>query len=154
MKDGEHFKAILQFIDRFYYSDEGQDFAKWGVEGETYTKANGVRKLLDDINYNGLNPTGTKDLRIEYGFSGGVFAYGGTTELLHSMFTEEEIRFQEDIKKTKTVLPPDPPIPYSVEERKRATLLSTPLKDYTDQNTFKFILGKRSLSEFDNLWRS
>ncbi|MGG1878534.1 extracellular solute-binding protein [Paenibacillus cisolokensis] len=149
VKDSEHFKAILQFIDWLYYSDEGQEFAKWGVEGETYTKENGVRKLLDDINYNGLNPRGTKDLRIEYGFSGGVFAYGGTTELLHSMFTEEEIRFQEDMKKTKTVLPPDPPIPYSVEERERATLLSTPLKDYTDQNTLKFILGERSLSEFD-----
>lgn len=149
VKDNDNFKAILQFIDWLYYSDGGQEFAKWGIEGETYTKDNGVRKLLDDINYNGLNPKGSKDLRIEYGFSGGVFAYGGTTELLHSMFTVEEIRFQEDMKRTKTVLTPEPPIPYSVEERERATLLGTPLKDYSDQNTLKFILGERSLSEFD-----
>lgn len=148
-KESENFEAILQFIDWLYYSDEGQEFAKWGVEGETYTKENGVRKLVEDINFNGLNPKGTKDLRIDYGFSGGVFAYGGTTDLLHSMFSEEELKFQNDMKEVKEVLPAEPPIPYSIEERERVTLLSTPLKDYTDQNTLKFILGDRDLSEFD-----
>ncbi|WP_145020335.1 extracellular solute-binding protein [Paenibacillus sp. Y412MC10] len=148
-KENPNFKAILQFIDWLYYSDEGEEFAKWGVEGGTYTKENGVRKLVDDINYNGLNPKGTKDLRIDYGFSGGVFAYGGTTELLQSMFSDEEKKFQEDMKKTKTVVPAEPPIPYSVEDREQATLLSTPLKDYSDQNTLKFILGERPLSQFD-----
>ncbi|MCM3127882.1 extracellular solute-binding protein [Paenibacillus provencensis] len=148
-KESENFEAIIQFIDWLYYSDEGQEFAKWGVEGETFTKENGVRKLVDDINYNGLNPDGTKDLRIDYGFSGGVFAYGGTTDLLHSMFSEEELKFQNDMKEVKDVVPTEPPIPYSVEERERVTLLSTPLKDYTDQNTFKFILGERDLAEFD-----
>ncbi|MBB3126595.1 putative aldouronate transport system substrate-binding protein [Paenibacillus rhizosphaerae] len=148
-KESPNFKAILQFIDWLYYSDEGEEFTKWGVEGVTYTKENGVRKLVDDINYNGLNPKGTKDLRIDYGFSGGVFAYGGTTELLQSMFSDEEKKFQEDMKKTKTVVPAEPPIPYSVEDREQATLLSTPLKDYSDQNTLKFILGERPLSQFD-----
>ncbi|MEK5058365.1 extracellular solute-binding protein [Paenibacillus shunpengii] len=147
--ESENFKAIMQFIDWLYYSDEGQEFAKWGIEGETFTKENGVRKLVDDINYNGLNPEGTQDLRIDHGFSGGVFAYGGATELLHSMFSEEELKFQNDMKEVKEVIPAEPPIPYSVEERERVTLLSTPLKDYTDQNTFKFILGERDLSEFD-----
>lgn len=105
--------------------------------------------MMDDINYNGLNPKGTKDLRIEHGFSGGVFAYGGTTELLQSMFSEEEQQFQKSMSETKTVVKPEPPIPYSVEERERVTLLSTPLKDYTDQNTLKFILGDRDLAEYD-----
>lgn len=148
-KESENFEAILQFIDWLYYSDEGLEFSKWGVEGTTYTKTDGVRKLADDVNYNGLNPAGTKDLRIDYGFSGGVFAYGGTTDLLHSMMAEEEIKFQEDMKKTKTVLKPEPPIPYSVEDKERVTLLSTPLKDFTDQNTLQFIIGDRDLSEFD-----
>jgi putative aldouronate transport system substrate-binding protein len=101
------------------------------------------------VNYNGLNPAGTKDLRVDYGFSGGVFAYGGTTELLHSMMSEEEVKFQEDMAKTKTTIPQDPPIPYSVQDREKVSLLSTPLKDYTDQNTLKFIMGDRDLKEFD-----
>ncbi|WP_338539900.1 extracellular solute-binding protein [Paenibacillus tundrae] len=149
IKDNDYFQATLQFIDWLYYSDEGQEFAKWGVEGETYTKQDGVRKLADDVNYNGLNPKGTKDLRIDYGFSGGVFAYGGTTDLLHSMFSEEELKFQQAMKDTKEVIPAEPPIPYSDIDREQVTLLSTPLKDYTDQNTLKFILGDRDISEFD-----
>ncbi|WMM33138.1 ABC transporter substrate-binding protein [Shouchella clausii] len=148
-KESENFEALLQFIDWLYYSDEGQEFTKWGVEGTTYTKADGVRNLVDDVNYNGLNPDGTTDLRVDYGFSGGVFAYGGTTELLHSMFTEEEIKFQEDMANIKTAIPLEPLIPYTAEDREQATLLSTPLKDYTDQNTLKFILGERDLNEFD-----
>ena len=148
-KKSENFKAIMQFIDWLYYSDQGQEFAKWGVEGVTFTKENGVRKLTDEYNYNGLNPKGTKDLRIEHGFSGGVFAYGGTTDLLQSMFSEEELEFQKAMKEVKTVIPAEPPIPYSVEEREQVTLISTPLKDYTDQNTLKFILGERNLSEYD-----
>ncbi|WP_255250577.1 hypothetical protein [Paenibacillus lautus] len=74
---------------------------------------------------------------------------GGTTELLQSMFSEEEQQFQKSMSETKTVVKPEPPIPYSVEERERVTLLSTPLKDYTDQNTLKFILGDRDLAEYD-----
>ncbi|MBO1512676.1 ABC transporter substrate-binding protein [Metabacillus bambusae] len=148
-KESENFDAILQFIDWLYYSDEGQEFAKWGVEGTTFTKTDGVRKLVDDVNYNGLNPAGTKDLRTEFGFSGGVFAYGGTTDLLHSMMSEEEIKFQEDMAKVKTAIPAEPPIPYSMEDREKVTLLNTPLKDYSVQNTLKFIIGERDLSEFD-----
>ncbi|MEK4527282.1 sugar ABC transporter substrate-binding protein [Paenibacillus sp. BGI2013] len=149
IQKSENFKAIMQFVDWLYYSDEGQEFAKWGVEGETFTKEEGKRKLVEDVNYNGLNPKGTKDLRIDFGFSGGVFAYGGTTDLLQSMFSEEELKFQQDMKDTKEVIPAEPPIPYSSEDRERVTLLSTPLKDYSDQNTLKFILGERDLSEFD-----
>lgn len=149
IQKSENFKAIMQFVDWLYYSDEGQEFAKWGVEGETFTKEGGTRKLVEDVNYNGLNPKGTKDLRIDFGFSGGVFAYGGTTDLLQSMFSEEELKFQQDMKDTKEVIPAEPPIPYSSEDRERVTLLSTPLKDYSDQNTLKFILGERDLSEFD-----
>ncbi|WP_078381661.1 ABC transporter substrate-binding protein [Sutcliffiella halmapala] len=148
-KQSENFEALLQFVDWLYYSDEAQEFVKWGVEGTTFTKENGERKLTADWNYNGLNPAGSKDLRIENGFSGGVFTYGGNTELLHSMMLEEEIKFQENMKNVKTVVPAEPAIPYTIEDRERVTLLSTPLKDYSDQNTLKFILGTRDLSEFD-----
>lgn len=149
VKESEHFDAILQFIDWLYYSDEGQEFTKWGVEGTTFTKTDGVRTLADDVNYTGLNPEGTKDLRIDYGFSGGVFAYGGTRELLQSMMSEEEIKFQEDMAATHTTIPIEPAIPYSIEDKEQVTLLSTPLKDFSVQNTLKFIIGDRDLSEYD-----
>jgi len=145
----ENFVALLQFIDWLYYSDEGQEFAKWGIEGETFTKAaDGTRTLATDVTFNGLNPAGTQDLRNVYGFSGGNFAYGGTTDLLRSTMLPEEVEWQiamESREQAKV----EPAIPYSEIEREQVTLLSTPLKDYVDQNTLRFILGQRDLSEYD-----
>jgi len=148
VKDKDSFVALIQFIDWLFYSDAGQEFSKWGVEGTTYTKDGGKRVLAKDINFQGLNPAGTKDLRMEYGFSGGNFAYGGTTDLLQSTFNEEELAFQEAMKskKPKAVAPP---VPFNDVDREQATLVLTPLKDHVKQNTLKFITGQRSLSEFD-----
>ncbi|MDC3416903.1 extracellular solute-binding protein [Aquibacillus salsiterrae] len=150
-KDDPNFEAMMQFIDWLWYSPEGKEFAKWGVEGVTYTKdENGKRQLADDVNYVGLNPDGTKALNVDYGFSGGVFSYGGSTELLQSMMSEEELEFQKGMMETKETLLPDPPIKFNAMELEQSTLLSTPLVDYVKQNTLKFILGQRDLSEWDD----
>jgi putative aldouronate transport system substrate-binding protein len=145
----KNFVAMMQFVDWLYYSDAGEEFAKWGVQGTTYNKdANGVPKLAADVNYNGLNPAGTKDLRTDFGFSNGVFAYGGTTDLLQSMMSPEEIEFQKAMK-SKTPVPVLPAAPLGDAQREQATLLATPLQDYVDQATLQFILGQRDLSTFD-----
>jgi putative aldouronate transport system substrate-binding protein len=149
-KEDPNFEAMLQFVDWLWYSPEAKEFTKWGVEGVTYTKdSSGKRTLTSDVNYVGLNPAGTKMLNAEYGFSGGVFSYGGPTELVHSMFNEEELAFQKTMAETKKPLKAEPPYPLSSIDREQATLLSTPLKDHTDQDTLQFILGTRPLSEWD-----
>jgi len=150
-KDDPHFEEILQFVDWLWYSDEGQEFTKWGVEDVTYTKNDdGERELTEDIDYVGMNPDGTKALNADFGFSGGVFAYGGPTELLHSMFSEEEIEFQEDMAETKELILPDPPLQYDELELEQSSLLSTPLKDFVSTATYEFILGNRDLDEWDD----
>ncbi|WP_251549789.1 extracellular solute-binding protein [Neobacillus muris] len=147
-KDDPNFIALLQFVDWLWYSDEGEELAKWGVEGTTYKKENGKYTLMPDVNYLGLNPAGTKDLRVDYGFGTGTFAYGGTTELLQSTMSEEEIKFQNEMAKKKA-LPVAPPYPMEAMDQEQATLLVTPLVDTVRENTAKFILGSRSLSEWD-----
>ncbi|MFD0741966.1 extracellular solute-binding protein [Phytohabitans flavus] len=37
-KDNKNFVAMMQFIDWLFYSDAGQEFARWGVEGTTFVK--------------------------------------------------------------------------------------------------------------------
>ncbi|MCL3777164.1 MULTISPECIES: extracellular solute-binding protein [unclassified Actinomyces] len=149
--EAPNFVAMMQFIDWLWYSDEGEEFCKWGVEGVTYTKAeDGTRTLMPEINYNGLNPAGTTDLRIEYGFSGGVFAYGGTTELLHSMMLPKELAWQEEMAATHTQAPIPPAAPLDESQQEQATLLKTPLQDFVMAETLKFITGQRSLSEWDS----
>lgn len=147
--DSPNFVAMMQFIDWLWYSDAGQEFAKWGVEGVTYTKGpDGTRVLAENIDFVGMNPDAPEHLQRDYGFSGGVFAYGGTTELLQSTFSEEEREFQAAMA-DKDLLPVAPPHPFTEAEREQLTLVETPLKDYVYQMTLQFILGQRDLSEWD-----
>jgi putative aldouronate transport system substrate-binding protein len=149
-KDSKAFVAMMQLIDWLWYSDAGQMFAKWGIEGTTYTGSvdDGTFKLASDVTWAGVNPTGTKNLQVDYGFYNGVFAYGGSTKLLDTQFPAEELAFQKvmDARKTR---PLPPPHPLSAEDREQATLWETALRDYVDQQTLKFALGQRPLSEWD-----
>ncbi|SDK31930.1 extracellular solute-binding protein [Nonomuraea jiangxiensis] len=147
--ENKNFVAMMQFIDWLWYSPEGAEFAKWGVQGTTYTKdGSGTYKLADDIDFVGLNPGAPKHLQKDFGFSNGVFAYGGSTELLNSTFSEEELEFQ-NVMNARKPWPVEPPHPFNEEEREQVTLWETPLKDYVTQQTLKFILGERDLSEWD-----
>jgi putative aldouronate transport system substrate-binding protein len=148
-RDSKNFVAMMQFIDWLWYSDTGQEFAKWGVEGTTYTKdSSGKRTLTADVNVLGLNPKGSKHLQKDFGFYNGIFAYGGRLELVQSFFSAEEMEFQKVLNERPTVAVP-PPHPLSDEEREQVTLWETPLKDYVYQNTLKFVLGQRALGEWD-----
>jgi putative aldouronate transport system substrate-binding protein len=148
-RDSKNFVAIMQTIDWLWYSDAGQEFAKWGVEGVTFVKDSaGNYAPTPDITFLGINPKGTKDLRKDFGFGNGVFAYGGTTKLLQSTFTAEEIAFQKEMNARK-LLPVPPPAPLTDAEREQATLWEAPLRDYVFENTLKFVLGQRSLAQWD-----
>jgi putative aldouronate transport system substrate-binding protein len=147
--ENKNFVAIMQFVDWLWYSDQGQEFAKWGVEGTTFTKdAAGAYKPAEDIDFVGLNAGAPKHLQKDFGFSNGVFAYGGTTKLLQSTFSEEELEFQ-NVMNARKPWPVEPPRPFTDAEREQASLWETPLKDHVTQNTLKFILGERDLSEWD-----
>lgn len=149
IKESPNFKAILQFIDWVWYSDEGQELVKWGVPNVTYTKENGKYTLTSDVNFKGLNPSGTKDLQKDFGFSGGVFAYGGTTELLYSTMNEKEIKWLNLMAEKRKEAAIEPVAPLDDAQQEQATLLATPVKDYVDQSTLQFILGQRPLSEWE-----
>jgi len=150
-RDSKNFVAMMQFIDWLWYSDAGEMFARWGVEGTTYTGNvnDGSFKLEPGVTWAGINPGGAKSLQADYGFFNGVFAYGGTTKLLDSQFPPEELAFQSVMNARKT-LPLPPPHPLSADDREQATLWETNLKDYVNQQTLKFILGQRPLSQWDS----
>ncbi len=149
-RNGKNFVAMMQFIDWLWYSDAGQLFAKWGIEGTTYTGSveDGSFKLAPDVTWAGINPTGTKNLQVAYGFSNGVFAYGGSTKLLDSQFPQEELAFQ-NVMNSRQTIPLAPPHPLSADSREQATLWETNLKDYVNQQSLKFVLGQRPMSQWD-----
>src|SRR5690606_10573498 len=148
-RDSEHFVAMMQFIDWLWYSPEGKMFAKWGVEGVTYTGSvdDGTFQLNENIRWAGINPEAEELLNADYGFFQGSFVYGGSTNLLNSQFPDEEKEFQQKIAGRESIVAP--PMPRAPEERERAALWEIGLRDHVDQETLKFALGQRPLSGWD-----
>lgn len=147
----DNFVALLQFVDWLYFSDEGMEFAKWGVEGETFERdADGTRVLDEDIDINGLNPGASQALNVDYGYHNGVFmlAHGSTDDLTRSMLRDEVMEFQEAMA-DKTELDTAPAAPLDELEREQVTLWQGALEDYVKQSTAQFILGQRDLGEWD-----
>lgn len=143
------FVAMMQFVDWLWYSDEGQRFAKWGVPGTTYTSSGSTYTLKPGISLMGSDPDAPKDLQKDYGFFNGVFTYGGSWALVSSSFGPDEKKFQ-DAMAQREQLPIGPAHPLQSVEQEQATLWDTPLRDHVVQNTLKFALGKRPLSEWDS----
>lgn len=149
-RNSPNFVAMMQFLDWLYYSPTGKMFAKWGVEGVTYTGSvdDGTFQLEPNITWAGLNPGGKQNLQVTYGFFNGVFAYGGSTALLNSQFPPQELKFQQ-VMDTRKTLPLPPPAPLDAQQQQQATLWGTTLLDYVNEMTLKFILGQRPLSQWD-----
>ncbi|WP_436535734.1 ABC transporter substrate-binding protein [Actinoplanes sp. HUAS TT8] len=149
-RESKNFVAMIQFIDWLWYSDAGLMFSKWGIQGDTYTGSvdDGTFALDPKVKWGGLNPTAPKDLQVDYGYFNGVFAYGGSTKILNSQFSDEEKAFQAEMNKRQT-RDVDPPHPLSPEEREQAALWESTLKDHVFQQTLRFALGQRPLSEWD-----
>ncbi|PNG18111.1 ABC transporter substrate-binding protein [Streptomyces cahuitamycinicus] len=144
----DSFVAMMQFVDWLWYSDEGQRLARWGVEGVTYTRSGSRYELKSGISLMGSDPDAPKDMQKDYGFYNGVFAYGGSWELVSSMFSPDEKKFQATMAQRRQ-LPVAPAHPLQSFEQEQATLWDTPLKDTVIQNTLQFVLGKRPLSQWD-----
>ncbi|SER25137.1 putative aldouronate transport system substrate-binding protein [Streptomyces sp. yr375] len=143
----DSFVAMMQFVDWLWYSDEGQRFSKWGVQGVTYTYTGGQYKLEPGISLMGANPDAPKDLQKDYGFFNGVFTYGGSWALVSSSFGPDEKKFQ-DAMAQREQLPIGPAHPLQSIEQEQASLWDTPLRDHVTQSMLKFVLGKRPLSEW------
>jgi len=150
--DKDTFVAMMQWIDWNYYSDEGLEFTKWGVEGETFTlDGNGDRVLADNVNWLGLNGDAPDDLRVDYGMMNGVFLleHGSSDDLVRTLIPEEEVAWQE-LMADKDLLDPPPAAPMNESEQEQAGLYQTALTDYVQQNTLAVITGQRDLSEWDD----
>ena len=141
----EGFIKMLRFVDWLWYSPEGQMLSLWGVEGETYTMDGENVILNSDISFNGMNPDAEKKLNVDYGFGGGMFAYGGSSWLRTSKMTEGERSFNNRIYEYRVDRPLIPPYMANEEESEELNLISTPLIDATKAWIQKFITGQADI---------
>lgn len=148
--DSPNFKALLQFVDWLWYSDEAQKMSKWGVEGTTFTEQGAKYTLKPGYSLQayGFDPAGAKtDIRLDLGYSCGNFMYGGTTQILQSTMDAEELAWQKNAA-TYTRATPSPGVPYTQAQRQKATLQQTALIDTANTATLNFILGKQSFDQW------
>ena len=152
LAEREDFLAILQFIDWLYYSDEGTEFAHWGVEGVTFEKTDefvGGYKPVDGIQYEQFNPGAEKSLQEHYGFGNVAFAYAGPAHIRQSIMEEKEFNYQKRMNEEVEVVLPDPPHPMDSLTQENANMIGTPLKDTVDQYVFRFISNQYSMDRWD-----
>ncbi|WP_221584698.1 extracellular solute-binding protein [Microbacterium sp. G2-8] len=152
--DKPYFEALLQYIDWQYFGDEGLEFAKWGVEGETFTRDGDARTLEAGIDWNGVNPQAgddPKQLNTDFGYYNGVWSlsHGSTTDLLLSMLTDEVADFQNTMNAEKEIADAGPAMPLSDLQREEISITQTNLQDIAMTATAQFIKGDRPLDEWD-----
>lgn len=153
VRDNPNFLAILQFIDWLYFSEEGREFAQWGVEGVTFEReADGTRVCLNNISQPGCSENTGDPLNATYGFQDGVWMqnWGGSNELVESAMSPETIAWRHAMMDAKTVLPVNPPAPLTPSEQEQISLVQGSVLDASESGVAEFINGTRPMSDWDS----
>lgn len=141
-------KTIIQFID-YFYSDEGQTLANWGVEGISYEEKDGQKEYIVSYDEELAKPDG----EMEWSFLSDRFTickpldttafYSFNSEIVKDaalkLFTDEHLQYGINII-------------YSDEQSEELATLTASLKDSCDAGIIAFIRGTKELNE-DN-WKA
>ena len=144
----EGFIKMIRFVDWLFYSHEAYNLTKWGVEGETYqVNADGTKSLMDGYQCGGLGIAGDEsdiDIRLQWGYAGGNFYYGGTIEEMTDNFNPDIMDFVNRITEARDVKPLDPSYVADEEENEQLNLWKTPLIDNVNTWTLQFVTGVKN----------
>ena len=145
----EGFIKMIRFVDWLFYSHEAYNLTKWGVEGETYqVNADGTKSLLDGYQCGGLGIAGDEsdiDIRLQWGYAGGNFYYGGTIAEMTDNFNPDIMDFVNRITEARDVKPLDPSYVADEEENVQLNLWKTPLIDNVNTWTLQFATGVKNV---------
>ena len=150
--ESENFLATLQFVDWLYFNPEAREMLRWGEEGTTYEKsADGKITLKDGFSLNDydINTDAGEDIKTDLGYSTFPAESTESRSLKESYSTPEFVQYIDDVLTTRTPRDPFPPAPLNESELEQASLLSTPIKDAVDTATLQFIMGERSMDQWD-----
>lgn len=145
----EGFIKMIRFVDWLFYSHEAYNLTKWGVEGETYqVNADGTKSLMDGYQCGGLGIAGDEsdiDIRLQWGYAGGNFYYGGTIAEMTDNFNPDIMDFVNRITAARDIKPLDPSYVADEEENEQLNLWKTPLIDNVNTWTLQFATGVKNV---------
>jgi putative aldouronate transport system substrate-binding protein len=139
--------AALRLMN-FLYSDQASVALNWGVEGETYNTENGERVFAPVV----LNDNDVYDqekAKREYGL--GKFAHRTPEDFLLSSLSPSIREYQAQVASQNDILADLPEnLKVSAEKREEFDLIETPVRDYVDEMTLRFIYGDADIeTEWD-----
>ena len=146
------FIEMLRFVDWLFYSHEAYDLTKWGVEGEHYTiDANGNKKLVDGFCCGGLgygnDEAGSMtDIRLQWGYAGGNFWYGGTVAEMSDNLIPPVADYVARDTEYRDVPPLAPGIAPTEDQNEEINLIATPLISNVNTWTLKFVTGQEDIN--------
>jgi len=147
----QNIEAAIRFLD-LLYSEEGNLLKNFGVEGVSYNMVDGYPTYTDEILN---NPDG---LSISEALGKYTRASQASTGFVDPRYTEQYYQLQEQVdalhawndnaNKALDVL--YPPTSLTLEESEELASIETSLTSYVQEQLTKFILGTRSMEEYDD----
>ncbi|SDC63762.1 putative aldouronate transport system substrate-binding protein [Paenibacillus sp. UNCCL117] len=132
-------KDIVKYLD-FFFTEEGKTLVSWGKEGETFKTENGKKVFIGDYK-------DVSDLRKKTGLSSdGAYAWFDYDAHI-SLASPELKKAYEQVGKYDNTQQPKPA--FTAEEQEILSTVGDALNKNRDENLSKFILGNRSLAEWD-----
>lgn len=146
----EGFIKMLRFVDWLFYSHEAYDLTKWGIEGETYTvNSDGNKSLKEGYCCGGLGIAAANesdvDIRLQWGYAGGNFYYGGTIAEMTDNFIPEIMDFVSRMTENRDIRALTPAYVANEEENEQLNLWKTPLIDNVNTWTLQFATGVKNI---------
>ena len=145
------FIEMLRFVDWLFYSHEAYDLTKWGVEGEHYTvDADGNKKLVDGYCCSGLgygnDEAGSMtDIRLQWGYAGGNFWYGGTVAEMSDNLIPPVADYVNRDYTDRDTPPLAPGVAPTADQNEEINLIATPLISNVNAWTLKFVTGQEDI---------
>lgn len=140
-KNSKNIDDALKFVD-WMYTDEATELLSWGEEGKTYKIVDGKKKFILD----GSEETA---LRKQYGLStfGAYLRFNFDTFM--SFKDEKSKQLVSEIKKYDIPRNPGWSIFFIGPEKEVNTTVGQDILNHTNSEILKFIMGKRSLDEWN-----
>lgn len=137
--DSKKIPEIMKYLD-WFYSEEGRDMLSWGIEGETFVVENGKKKIKSDF----IDLT---DLRKRTNLStNGAYTWIDYDAHL-AMSSEDLQKAYEEARKYDDILRPLPS--FNEAEQELISTKGEAINKHRNETISKFILGERSLDEWD-----
>ncbi len=150
----EKFVKMLRFVDWLFYSKEAYTLVKWGPENKTWHYVTDedsgmkIKQLLPGLKCGGLGLSGAEsdtDIRLEWGYAGGNYFYGHTTEESTDNFTPTMQDLYRRFAEYRTTAKIDPKAKADEDQREQLNLWATPLIDNINTWTLRFITGQKDI---------